>query len=143
MKYFSAAILFSFLFMKNASVQSLEKHQWNNRLILILTQQPKNDILKKQLTSFRAAHAGMNERKLLVYQITPEKYRTGTEEAINWQLSDKLFSKYKKGNNDFEILLIGLDGGIKLRQNKFLSTDQLFALIDSMPMRRAEMRSKF
>jgi hypothetical protein len=49
----------------------------------------------------------------------------------------------------FEIVLIGLDGGIKLRQDSSPEKDNLFfadplaelyALIDGMPMRRAEMR---
>ena len=140
MKYLIAVLLFSVLLMNNSSAQSLKKHQWKNRLILILVKQPANDVLKKQVKSFRAAKAGMNERKLMVYQITPEKYGVGFKESINWQRSDELFKTYKREKSDFEIILIGLDGGIKLRQNEFLSTDDLFALIDGMPMRRAELK---
>ena len=39
----------------------------------------------------------------------------------------------------FEVILIGLDGGEKLRQTKVLETDKLFAIIDGMPMRRSEI----
>ena len=41
-------------------------------------------------------------------------------------------------------MLIGKDGGVKLRQEEPISVADLFALIDSMPMRKQEMgqRSK-
>lgn len=36
------------------------------------------------------------------------------------------------------VLLIGLDGEVKLRQSHAATNEQLFSLIDAMPMRRAE-----
>ena len=39
----------------------------------------------------------------------------------------------------FEVLLVGKDGGVKLRQETPLSVDDLFATIDAMPMRQREM----
>lgn len=42
--------------------------------------------------------------------------------------------------SDFEVILIGLDGGVKLRQTEALETKKLFDLINSVPMRQAEMR---
>ena len=41
-----------------------------------------------------------------------------------------------------QVLLIGKDGGVKLRSTEPVSTDELFALIDSMPMRRREMEER-
>jgi hypothetical protein len=39
-------------------------------------------------------------------------------------------------------VLIGKDGSVKARYNAAPSLDELFALIDGMPMRRAELRSR-
>ena len=36
------------------------------------------------------------------------------------------------------VLLIGLDGEVKLRQSHVATNEQLFGLVDAMPMRRAE-----
>ena len=36
-------------------------------------------------------------------------------------------------------VLIGKDGGVKLRQEELVRPAELFALIDSMPMRKHEM----
>ncbi|WP_345165985.1 DUF4174 domain-containing protein [Algibacter aquimarinus] len=40
-----------------------------------------------------------------------------------------------------ELLLIGLDGGIKLRQSKMLYCKDLFSVIDVMPMRKSEINN--
>ena len=40
----------------------------------------------------------------------------------------------------FGVALVGKDGGVKLRRRHPISTDELFRIIDAMPMRREEMR---
>jgi hypothetical protein len=40
----------------------------------------------------------------------------------------------------FEVILIGKDGGVKLRAKTPISIQELFSLIDAMPMRRQELR---
>lgn len=46
----------------------------------------------------------------------------------------------REGSPDFRIRLVGKDGGVKLDSAKPVSCDELFKLIDAMPMRRAEAR---
>ena len=42
----------------------------------------------------------------------------------------------------FSVTLVGRDGGEKLQRSAPVSPEELFALIDSMPMRRAEVRER-
>jgi hypothetical protein len=42
--------------------------------------------------------------------------------------------------NDFAVLLVGKDGGVKLSSERPVLTENLSALIDTMPMRRREMK---
>ncbi len=42
----------------------------------------------------------------------------------------------------FSVALIGKDGGEKLRRTTSLAPAELFALVDAMPLRRAEMRER-
>ncbi|MDI1249127.1 MAG: DUF4174 domain-containing protein [Lacunisphaera sp.] len=42
----------------------------------------------------------------------------------------------------FSVVLIGKDGGEKLRQTTPLAPADLFALVDAMPMRQAEIRER-
>ena len=44
--------------------------------------------------------------------------------------------------HDFEVVLIGKDGGVKARTSDPGALQDFLALIDTMPMRRAEMRSR-
>ena len=46
------------------------------------------------------------------------------------------------GTRSFSVVLIGKDGGEKLRRATPLSPEELFAIVDAMPMRRAEMRGQ-
>jgi hypothetical protein len=65
----------------------------------------------------------------------------GLEHDPEWKpLSNNTFERYKSHTHQNEIVLIGLDGGVKLRQNEFLGCEDLFAIIDGMPMRRRELK---
>ena len=54
-----------------------------------------------------------------------------------------LYVKHKINPAHFEVLLIGKDGGEKYRTDTLLKPQQLFALVDAMPMRKDEMKSKY
>jgi putative N-acetylmannosamine-6-phosphate epimerase len=45
-----------------------------------------------------------------------------------------------RNETGFEVILIGKDGGVKKRKTELMTTEELFAIIDSMPMRQSEMR---
>ena len=90
------------------------------------------DILKKDLE-------GLKERKLVIYKMNPKQYAEGID-SDEWITNPYFYYRAKKNKEDFEIVLIGLDGGTKLRQNKLLTLEKLFTLIDGMPMRKLEHR---
>ena len=135
-------VVFLLLTMVQLNAQDLSFHRWENRLLLVLADDPDLLIFKQQMQQLQSEKPGHDERKLLIYQATPKKYRAGTGMSHNWKNSGKLYSRYKKTDAPFEILLIGLDGGIKLCQTAKLSCAELFATIDVMPMRQAEMSRK-
>ncbi len=121
--------------------QDLEKHQWNSRLVLIQTSELESDNYQRQMSVLREEEAGLIERKLLVYTFWKDKYRVGLGDT-EWKTADKGFSEWTNPDSGFEILLIGLDGGVKLRQDEVIDTESLFARIDAMPMRRQELNNK-
>lgn len=130
--------------VSNLSAQDLSQHQWKHRVLLVLSNDASSPLLKKQVAQFQQSSTGYQERKLIVYQILPHQYKLTffpTEENQEWINSTLLFEKY--GNEaSFQVLLLGLDGGIKLRQNEVLTSPSLFAIIDAMPMRIGELRHK-
>jgi hypothetical protein len=119
--------------------QNLSQHLWKNRVILILSED--NAVFERQILAFKANEKGMNERSLIVYHLKSDEYEQVMPKS-EVHKSKNLFEKYKQANISFEVILIGLDGGIKLRQTDFLSCEKLFATIDSMPMRSAEIKNR-
>jgi hypothetical protein len=125
-----------------SSAQDLSKHRWENRLILLITDNETNSTFQSQIAEFRKDLNGLNERRLIIYQVMPQEFKTGLNGA-NKTKSDRLYKDYKKTGSGFEVVLLGLDGGIKLQQNELLPLEKLYAIIDAMPMRRREIeRSK-
>lgn len=126
----------------NSQAQDLSSHQWKDRLILILTEDTANETYQQQLDELYSDQQGLEDRKLVIYTILPDKFKRDDEAGQGWIQSGELYSKYKESDDSFEILLIGLDGGVKLRQDQFLSNKKLFDRIDQMPMRRRELEQE-
>jgi hypothetical protein len=54
----------------------------------------------------------------------------------------EIFERLKLSGAGFTLLLIGKDGGEKLRSQNVVAPETLCRLIDSMPMRQEEMRER-
>jgi hypothetical protein len=119
--------------------QNLSQHLWKNRVILILSED--NSAFERQMLAFKANEKGIYERSLIVYHLKSDEYEQVMPKG-DVQRSTNLFKKNNQANVSFELILIGLDGGIKLRQKEFLSCEKLFAIIDSMPMRSADIKNR-
>jgi hypothetical protein len=137
----SCLIFFSTIHMQ---AQNLLQHQWKNRLLVIHTSERTNETYEQQLEILRDKAEELEERKLLVYRVHKNRYAEGLAKTPTWKLADNTKSSkyYAPVSEPFEITLIGLDGGVKMRQNALLHTDKLFSTIDVMPMRRQEIDNK-
>jgi len=134
-------VLLSMLILLSVSIsfgQNLDQHQWKERILIITSKD--NNSLQQQLDSLRKDIEGLQERKLMIYQVTPEGYAKGIKKN-NWTVTTDFYKEIKKEKKGFEVVLIGLDGGVKLRQTKLLTLEKLFTLIDGMPMRRQELKN--
>ena len=67
--------------------------------------------------------------------------QTGGRKAVQRD-AGKLTEEVLNEKEDFEVILIGLDGGIKLQRTELLTKEDLFKITDSMPMRRDELTKK-
>ena len=103
-----------------------------------MTDTEKNKLYQSQLNDVRTAASGMEERKFIVIRLTPNYQITG----INSEVKHKArldYNDLKEKAESFEILLVGLDGSIKLRKRSLLTHQELFTIVDRMPMRRSEI----
>ncbi|GAA0870905.1 hypothetical protein GCM10009117_00500 [Gangjinia marincola] len=122
------------------SAQLIERHQWKDRLVLIISNKKNSEEYSRQLGELTINAEGLDERKLMVYQILPDRHKILQDQ--DWMMSNDLYKRYAFNDKDFKVILIGLDGSIKVSQDTLLTAKELFATIDQMPMRRATMRRK-
>ncbi len=121
--YFAALVVF--LFAITAQSQDLSKHHWENRLILLLTDDLKNENFTSQLDELETGIESLEEQKVIVYQVFQHKMKMGLTKQAKWTAATNLYKKYDKKNSPFEIYLIGLDGKIKLQDNRCISIGQI------------------
>jgi hypothetical protein len=132
--------------MHNLNAQSLESYQWKNRILIISSPSVSNADYKQQIVEFSNSSDELAERKMLVYEIIEDKFKITNylsgKNVLEWKkLKDKGLES-NQNSDVFKVLLIGLDGGIKLEQNEVLKKEELFRIIDSMPMRIQEQYRK-
>lgn len=133
-------LLLVFLFSSfYAQSQELSSRQWKNRVLLILSENPNDPMVKQQVSLFSKDAEEMKERKLLLLQVFPEFYLMGGDSAIR-RTSTEVYFDYKSAKKSFELVLIGLDGDEKMRRAELIRPQDLYAIIDAMPMRRYEMK---
>ncbi|MBC8769333.1 DUF4174 domain-containing protein [Arenibacter sp. BSSL-BM3] len=134
------------LMINHATSQDLKEHQWENRVVLIVSQNEDSMEFQHQIAEFNRLPKELMTRKMLIYEVLPGRYRIMNNQIKGkeneWITSTTLFDKFANKEEDFKVVLIGLDGGIKLEKTEVLTTTELFGTIDAMPMRRAEMKNK-
>jgi hypothetical protein len=118
----------------------MENHLWKNRVLLIYASDENSQELENQFAILEKHSKELLERKIIIYSFTKKSYRLNFDN--NWKKSEELFSSFIPKKDVFTIRLIGLDGGIKLEQNRELSSEKLFTIIDGMPIRKREIRNK-
>ncbi|MHA4842598.1 DUF4174 domain-containing protein [Flavitalea antarctica] len=94
---------------------------------VIIISADQTELISKQQSVFAKDSAGFVERHL--------KTTICDEGDCN-----KKYRDYIKAGSKFNVLLIGKDGGVKATWNRLINTNELFALIDAMPMRKSEMK---
>lgn len=137
-----AFILLVFASTSQLMSQDLSQYRWQNRLIVLQASAEGEDICQQQLQVLEEDVEGLMERKLIVVQLAESESRIHLPKPLPLELNEKDQKRFRASGKPFSFILIGLDGGVKLRSHELVSREYLYALIDGMPMRRAELREK-
>jgi hypothetical protein len=119
-----------------------EPFKWKKRLLLVFapdSNHPLFESLQREISTHKQA---MDDRDLVVFQIlgVGTSKRDGTQ--LDPHMAASLRERYDVSPKAFSLILVGKDGGVKLRRNDPVDLEEIFRLIDSMPMRQDEMRQK-
>lgn len=119
----------------------LSRFQWRRRLLVVFAPVPQDPRLAAQRLRLAERRGGYAERDLTVIEVAGRSVLVdGTRDrALD---SYELRVHFEIEDNAFATILIGKDGGEKLRRDGLMPNDLLFDTIDAMPMRRQEMRNQ-
>lgn len=108
--------------------------QWERRVLLMSAPSHADPALAAQQAVFAAMGQAAAERDLSLVSMMGEVV------VGAWDSAAVLRRRYRLADDRFAVVLLGKDGGVKLRAVEPLSAEQLIGVIDAMPMRRAEQR---
>ena len=111
--------------------------RWEHRL-LIFNGEDENATRQKALAL--DSQTGYLERNLLVIHLEEDTATVVVGETAAIPESELFRKRFAMPDDAFEVVLVGKDGGVKERRKAVFETEELFGIIDAMPMRMREMR---
>jgi hypothetical protein len=130
----------------------MDAYRWKNRPLIVFAPSDEDDRYGTQTGNLRRMGEELADRDMVVIHGFAGAGRGAVQSFVEslsggeWQrqpvapgAEQELRDRYGSGS-EFEVILVGKDGGVKLRSDEPVAAEELFALIDSMPMRRREMQ---
>lgn len=113
-----------------AAPTNISAMKWDKRVLLVAAPDERDLSLRNQRRIIARWNAGADERDLAIVEVVGDKVAGASDAAAT------LRQRYKLPTRGFSVVLIGKDGGAKLRQTRPISAAVLEGTIDAMPMRR-------
>jgi hypothetical protein len=114
--------------------------QWENRILVLIGNQESDSLVKQQVSALMGTEEGFRDRDLKTFFVFRNDKSRLDDTPLHPSSVKEILKQYGSDQPEFRILLIGKDGGVKLRQDNPVTVEDIFGLIDSMPMRQREMR---
>lgn len=134
-----ALLLFLNLLMINQT-ELLEKYRGKNRIILLFTPDYQDHRFQRQQAIFQNSKDKFRERDVIIIEMN-QNDGYGESQYSEAEVL-QIRKKYSVKSSEYSVILIGKDGLEKSRYSDVVQAEQLFSLIDSMPMRKEEMKNR-
>ncbi|MBB3408491.1 hypothetical protein FHT87_002394 [Rhizobium sp. BK316] len=120
-----------------AAVASLEQFQWKNRVFIVIADRD-NSRAARQENQLLADRVALEERDMVILRLAGSSIKPlfGSGDGLNGEALRQELDAPDTG--EFAAFLLGKDGTVKLKASEPISAGELFAIIDSMPVRAAE-----
>lgn len=116
----------------------MDTYRWHKRPVIVAAPDPSAPLVAAQRAALATTDAALSERDMVRIEILGENVTTDGTPRPDISAS-RLRDQFGIGKTDALALLVGKDGGVKIRRRAAITADELFATIDAMPMRRREM----
>ena len=122
-----------------AAAAELDDYLWVGRPLLVFAPTDSDPRLVETVRRIEASRCDFVDRDMVLGLIVTDGISTLDGQVVDTSQARRLFSQFGIGANTFSVVLIGKDGGEKLRVNDVPDLRAIYAVIDGMPMRGREM----
>lgn len=133
-------LLSSILIPQFMNAQIADNYQGNNRVLLLFAPDANDPSFQQQLSILTQDLSEVTDRDLVFYKIFSDGGSTPDGKTLSSGKALAFRKNYVINRYEFICILVGKDGTEKLRKREPVSLQELFELIDRMPMRRREIR---
>ncbi|MCV7056621.1 DUF4174 domain-containing protein [Mycolicibacterium gilvum] len=122
-----------------ASATGLDDHLWEHRPLLMFAPGETDPRLVETLRRIESSRCDFVSRDMVAGVVVREGDSTLDGQLLSAEESQQLAQRYAVEDTAFAVILIGKDGGEKLRVDEIPDLQTFYDLIDGMPMRSREM----
>ncbi len=110
----------------NLSLEQLAVYRDEKRALLVFTPSAEDERYVEQKRGLEARQADLQDRDMSVFYLLLSN-------------SAPLYEYFGVSENSFTIVLVGKDGTEKKRHDRPVRPEDLYSIVDQMPMRRREI----
>jgi hypothetical protein len=119
---------------KDHLAEKFENWQGKRRVLVLYAPAASHPEYVKQLRMLDSRKDGLAERDLVQVALTDGETDAEARNYLEKELGVR--------RGEFNLVLVGKDGGVKYRSQQATETAEIFSTIDAMPMRQNEIRQQ-
>ncbi|WP_264039388.1 DUF4174 domain-containing protein [Mycolicibacterium hodleri] len=117
----------------------LSDYRWQSRPLLVFAPTASDPRLLETLNRVDATRCDFTGRDMVLGVVVAEGDSTLDGHAVDADEARRLRTQFAIGDDTFSVVLIGKDGGEKMRVDEVPDLQAIYAVVDGMPMRSREM----
>ncbi|MCC5647176.1 DUF4174 domain-containing protein [Nostoc sp. CHAB 5824] len=121
---------------------NLSSQKWKNRVLLVFAPSVDNHIYQQQMQLLQKHNRGFADRDLVLVQVLATDESYANTQPIDESSAAKLRESFGVDKENFRVILVGKDGGVKRSDGTPVQATAIFEEIDAMPMRQQEMQER-
>lgn len=118
----------------------LGNYLWKKRPLLLFAPSPNSPMYRSVSDSLSAHLDQIQERHMVIIEVFQNGLVRIDGKSDSRRTAESFRQQFSAKEGELTAILVGKDGGLKLRQSGSLDLGKIFSLIDTMPMRQQEMR---
>jgi hypothetical protein len=134
-------MVLSLLSPLSVAAADIEQALWTERLLVLAAPAETDPLVIRQQDRLAVRADAIADRRLRIYELYADRGRINGEPLTAEQLRE-LRRHFGLAADSRELILVGLDGGIKRRARLDTPLSEVFLQIDGMPMRQQEIEDK-